>query len=100
MLKALELLAEFEKKANARVTESGVLKGINLEDVRKAGDRIILQDGCTSFFQNVMQKENLDMNVHVLSYCWCGDLIRSAFSSSKCIFFIRFFCLLAYISVG
>ncbi|CAO2836498.1 unnamed protein product [Amaranthus hypochondriacus] len=81
LLKALELLADFEKKANARVVDSGVLKGINLEDIKKAGERIILQDGCSIFFQNVMQKENLDVNVHVLSYCWCGDLIRSKFSS-------------------
>lgn len=79
--KALELLADFEKKANARVIDSGVLKGVNLDDIRKAGERIILQDGCKNFFQNVVQKENLDVNVHVLSYCWCGDLIRSAFAS-------------------
>ncbi|KNA10380.1 hypothetical protein SOVF_144880 [Spinacia oleracea] len=79
--KALELLADFEKKANARVIESGVLKGVNIEDIRKAGERIILQAGCTSFFQNAVHKENQDVNFHVLSYCWCGDLIRSAFSS-------------------
>ncbi|KAK9735617.1 hypothetical protein RND81_04G216100 [Saponaria officinalis] len=79
--KALALLSEFEKKANARVVDSGVLKGINLEDIKKAGERIILQDGCVNFFQKVILSENLDVNVHVLSYCWCGDLIRSAFSS-------------------
>lgn len=79
--KSLELLSDFENKANARVVDSGVLKGINLEDIRKAGERIILQDGCINFFQKVVQSENLDVNVHVLSYCWCGDLIRSAFSS-------------------
>ncbi|CAO2827436.1 unnamed protein product [Amaranthus hypochondriacus] len=79
LLKALELLVDFEKKANARVIDSGVLKGINIEDIKKAAERIILQDGCTSFFQNIMQKENV--NVHVLSYCWCGDLIRSKFAA-------------------
>lgn len=78
---ALELLSEFENKANARVIESGVLKGVNLEDIKKAGERIILQDGCTSFFQKLVQSDNLDVNVHVLSYCWCGDLIRSTFLS-------------------
>ncbi|GMG99882.1 hypothetical protein Nepgr_001722 [Nepenthes gracilis] len=81
LYKALELLSDFEKAANARVIESGVLKGINLEDVRKAGERLILQDGCASFFQKVLQSENLDTKIHLLSYCWCGDLIRSAFSS-------------------
>ncbi|XP_062084338.1 bifunctional TH2 protein, mitochondrial isoform X2 [Humulus lupulus] len=78
---ALEQLSDFEKRANNRVIESGVLKGINLEDVKKAGERLILHEGCTAFFKNVVKNENLNANVHILSYCWCGDLIRSAFSS-------------------
>ncbi|KAG9151607.1 hypothetical protein Leryth_019965 [Lithospermum erythrorhizon] len=28
-----------------------------------------------------MKNEKLNVNVNVLSYCWCDDLIRSAFSS-------------------
>ncbi|KAL7215541.1 hypothetical protein ACSBR1_027656 [Camellia fascicularis] len=79
--KALEQLSDFEKRANSRVIESGVLKGLNLEDIKRAGERLILQDGCTGFFQSIKNNENLNANVHVLSYCWCGDLIRSAFSS-------------------
>ncbi|PON45973.1 heme oxygenase [Parasponia andersonii] len=77
---ALEQLSDFENRANNRVIESGVLKGLNLEDIKRAGERLILHDGCTTFFQNVVKNENLNANVHVLSYCWCGDLIRSAFS--------------------
>ena len=79
--KALEQLSDFEKRANDRVIESGVLKGLNHEDIKRAGERLILQDGCTTFFQKVVKNVNLNANVHVLSYCWCGDLIRSAFSS-------------------
>ncbi|CAL2269651.1 unnamed protein product [Prunus armeniaca] len=79
--KALEKLSDFEKKANNRVTKSGVLKGLNIEDIKRAGERLILQDGCINFFQKIVKSENLNANVHVLSYCWCGDLIRSAFSS-------------------
>ncbi|KAK2402809.1 bifunctional TH2 protein, mitochondrial [Trifolium repens] len=79
---ALEQLSKFENKANNRVVESGVLKGINIEDIKRAGERLILQDGCTDFFRRVVKNENLNANVHVLSYCWCGDLIRSAFSSA------------------
>ncbi|KAH7571817.1 hypothetical protein JRO89_XS04G0148700 [Xanthoceras sorbifolium] len=79
--KALEQLSDFEKRANSRVIESEVLKGINLEDIKRAGERLILQDGCTSFFQKIVKNENLNANVHVLSYCWCGDLIRASFSS-------------------
>ncbi|XP_031283834.1 bifunctional TH2 protein, mitochondrial-like isoform X2 [Pistacia vera] len=78
---ALEQLSDFEKRANSRVSESGVLKGVNLEDIKRAGERRILQDGCTTFFQKIVKNENLNANVHVLSYCWCGDLIRAAFSA-------------------
>ncbi|XP_052305422.1 bifunctional TH2 protein, mitochondrial isoform X3 [Populus trichocarpa] len=81
LCKALEQLSDFERRANSRVIDSGVLKGLNLEDVKRAGERLILQDGCIGFFQKIVKNENLNTNVHVLSYCWCGDLIRSAFSS-------------------
>ncbi|KAK9919394.1 hypothetical protein M0R45_027988 [Rubus argutus] len=79
--KALGQLSEFEKNANNRVIESGVLKGLNIEDIKRAGERLILQDGCIDFFKKIVKSANLNANVHVLSYCWCGDLIRSAFSS-------------------
>nr|CAB3481769.1 unnamed protein product [Digitaria exilis] len=36
LYKGLEVLAEFEKLANSRVVDSGVLGGMNLEDIRKA----------------------------------------------------------------
>ncbi|XP_022719023.1 bifunctional TH2 protein, mitochondrial-like isoform X1 [Durio zibethinus] len=79
--KALEQLSDFEKRANSRVIESGVLKGLNLEDIKRAGERLILQDGCISFFRKITKSENINANIHVLSYCWCGDLIRAAFAS-------------------
>ncbi|XP_048225590.1 bifunctional TH2 protein, mitochondrial [Ricinus communis] len=81
LCKALEQLSDFERRANSRVIGSGVLKGLNLEDIKRAGERLILQEGCTSFFQKLVKNESLNANVHVLSYCWCADLIRSAFSS-------------------
>ncbi|XVF32320.1 hypothetical protein REPUB_Repub17cG0071700 [Reevesia pubescens] len=81
LCEALEQFADFEKKANSRVVHSGVLKGINQEDIKRAGEGLILQDGCKGFFQKIMKNENLTTAVHILSYCWCGDLIRSAFSS-------------------
>lgn len=79
--KALEQFADFEKRANSRVIESGVLKGLNVEDIKRTGERLILHDGCSGFFQNLVRNETLNANVHVLSYCWCDDLIKSAFSS-------------------
>ncbi|KAK8487925.1 hypothetical protein V6N13_027100 [Hibiscus sabdariffa] len=81
--KALEQLSDFEKRANSRVIESGVLKGLNREDIKRAGKRLVLQDGCISFFQKIAQNKSLNANIHVLSYCWCGDLIRTAFSAGR-----------------
>ncbi|KAG6658864.1 hypothetical protein CIPAW_04G190900 [Carya illinoinensis] len=78
---ALEHVAEFEKRANTRVINSGVLKGLHLEDINRAGQRLILQEGCREFFQKIVTNDTLKAEFHILSYCWCGDFIRSAFSS-------------------
>lgn len=78
---ALEELSVFERRANMRVIESNVLKGLKLEDIKRAGERLILHNGCMGFFQSITKNENINVNVHVLSYCWCADLIRSAFST-------------------
>lgn len=79
--KALEQLSDFEKSANMRVIESEILKGLNLEDIQGAGERLVFQDGCMEFFKSIRNNDNLNAEVHVLSVCWCSDLIRSAFSS-------------------
>lgn len=81
LCEALEQLSEFEKKANDRVIESGVLKGLNLDDIKRAGERLILQDGCINVFQKILKTQDVNAKLHVLSYCWCGDLIRAAFSA-------------------
>lgn len=60
---------------------SGVLKGLHLEDINRAGQRLILQEGCREFFQKIVTNDTLKAEFHILSYCWCGDFIRSAFSS-------------------
>ncbi|MCL7044060.1 hypothetical protein MKW94_009784 [Papaver nudicaule] len=77
---ALEQLSEFEKRANIRVIESGVLKGISLDDIKRAGEHMILQDGSINLLQKVFANDGLNASVHVLSYCWCSDLMRAAFS--------------------
>ncbi|CAN6485839.1 unnamed protein product [Victoria cruziana] len=79
---ALEQLSAFEKRANLRVIDSEVLKGLNLECIKRAGENLGLQDGCANFFQQLVQKKDeLNAEIHILSYCWCRDLIRSAFKS-------------------
>ncbi|CAN6460523.1 unnamed protein product [Victoria cruziana] len=82
MFEALEPLSEIEKQANKRVVESEVLKGLNLEDIKRAGEHLKLHSGCTDLFQEIVQKNNeLNGDIHIFSYCWCMDLIKSAFSS-------------------
>ncbi|KAF3777167.1 putative aminopyrimidine aminohydrolase [Nymphaea thermarum] len=82
LYEALEQLSAFEKRANLRVIESEVLKGLNLECIKRAGENLRLQDGCAKFFQQLVQKKDeLNADIHILSYCWCRDLIQSAFKS-------------------
>ncbi|ONK63842.1 uncharacterized protein A4U43_C07F19500 [Asparagus officinalis] len=85
LYKSLEQLANFEKRANTRVVDSGMLRGVNLDDIKRAGEHLKLHDGCKDFFQKIVKKETLTVNLHILSYCWCADLIRSAFSSVGCL---------------
>ncbi|XP_031092311.1 bifunctional TH2 protein, mitochondrial-like [Ipomoea triloba] len=79
--KALEKVSYIEKEANLSVIKFGGLKGLKLKDIILAGERSILHDVCFEFFQTVKKKESLNADVHVLSYCWCGDLIRSTLSA-------------------
>lgn len=85
LYKSLEQLSDFEKMANSRVIQSGVLKGMNVDDIKRAGEHLKLKDGCSGFFQKIVGlKERLHVDIHILSCCWCADLIRSAFSSVGC----------------
>nr|GLL34714.1 probable aminopyrimidine aminohydrolase, mitochondrial isoform X2 [Ipomoea trifida] len=43
--------------------------------------RTLRHEVCFEFFRTVIKKESLNADVHVLSYCWCDDLIRSTLSS-------------------
>ncbi|KAL0418607.1 UNVERIFIED_CONTAM: Bifunctional protein, mitochondrial [Sesamum radiatum] len=81
LCKALEQISDIEKSATSRVVDSTVLKGLNLADIRKAGERLTFQEGCRRFLQDIMESKSSIKEVHVLSYCWSGDLIKSALQS-------------------
>lgn len=92
--KALEQISNFEKRANSRVIDSNLLRGLNLTDIIRAGEHLTFQDGCKQFFKDLMKSETCATDFHVLSYCWCDDLIKSAFSSGmlvETIIFRNFF---------
>ncbi|KAI3849577.1 hypothetical protein MKX03_031426 [Papaver bracteatum] len=69
-------LSSPEEQAFSRIFDSGVLKGISLEDIKQAGKCMELHNGCMDFFVKV---NNLDVSVNVMS-CLSGDLTRSALS--------------------
>jgi len=88
---SLEHLSQFEMEANSKVVESGVLEGINIDDIKKAGERLAFQDGCANFFEQILTKmDSLNVDVHIISVCWSGDIIRAAFSSSTYILYLSF----------
>ncbi|KAJ0882255.1 putative thiaminase-2/PQQC, heme oxygenase-like, multi-helical, HAD superfamily [Helianthus annuus] len=79
---ALAQLSDIENAANLRVDNSGVLKGLHMDDdIKWAAEHLIFQDGCLEFFREIEKRENVPIDAHILSYCWSGDLIRSAFNS-------------------
>ncbi|PIM99756.1 hypothetical protein CDL12_27748 [Handroanthus impetiginosus] len=78
LCKALEQISDVEKMATSRVVHSNVLKGLNLADIKRASESLAFQDGCKKFFQDVAESKTFAADIHVLSYCWCGDLIKSA----------------------
>ncbi|KAL5562015.1 hypothetical protein UlMin_031762 [Ulmus minor] len=78
---ALEDIGQIEKAINTRVEELGVLKGLTLDNIKRAGQNLNLQNGCISFLHKILKNESLRVDVHVLSHSWSGDIIRSALSS-------------------
>ncbi|XP_023530830.1 bifunctional TH2 protein, mitochondrial-like isoform X2 [Cucurbita pepo subsp. pepo] len=82
LCRALEQLSAFEKRANDRVIKSRLLKGLNFDDIKRAGEHLIIQEGCFKFFSTASRNERLNVGINIVSYCWCGDLIRSSFNSA------------------
>ncbi|KAK6143972.1 hypothetical protein DH2020_020792 [Rehmannia glutinosa] len=66
LCKALEQISDVEKNATLRMIGSNVLKGLNLADVRRAGERLAFQEGCKRFFQDVAK---LKIRVQMFMCC-------------------------------
>nr|GLL34747.1 probable aminopyrimidine aminohydrolase, mitochondrial isoform X2 [Ipomoea trifida] len=79
--KAFEPLSDILKHLNSEVMKAGVLKGLKLEDIKQTGESWFYQNVCMDFFQALIKNESLNADVHVLSYCWCDELIRSTISA-------------------
>eukprot|EP00250_Pteridium_aquilinum_P017722 c23753_g1_i1 orf=372-2159(-) len=74
----LEQLSEFEIQSNSEVVKKGIFEGINLEEVRRAGGEMALQEGCSNFFRQVSSYSNVD--AHIISVCWSKSFIEGAMS--------------------
>lgn len=82
LCKALGKLSDIENEANLRVGGSGVLKGLHMDDIKWTGEHVKFQDGCIEFFKEIEKSKDVAaIDTHILSYCWSGNLIRSAFRS-------------------
>eukprot|EP00252_Welwitschia_mirabilis_P021998 TRINITY_DN5814_c0_g1_i2.p1 TRINITY_DN5814_c0_g1~~TRINITY_DN5814_c0_g1_i2.p1 ORF type:complete len:297 (+),score=55.56 TRINITY_DN5814_c0_g1_i2:489-1379(+) len=83
LLGCLQHVSQFEVDANSKVIELGVLRGINIDGIKKAGERLILRDGCANLFRQIpMKMDQINMDVHIISVCWSGDMIRACFSAN------------------
>ncbi|KAI3913767.1 hypothetical protein MKW98_011828 [Papaver atlanticum] len=56
---AFEKLSSPEGQAVSRIFDSGVLKGISLEDIKHAGKCMELHNGCLNFFEKIALSSNL-----------------------------------------
>ncbi|KAH9729112.1 Bifunctional TH2 protein [Citrus sinensis] len=66
LCEALKQLAYFEKNENSRVVQSGVLKGLNLEDIKWASQHLIFQDGCrrSAFASGILSETYKSCIIH------------------------------------
>lgn len=72
----LKEMSEFEQKANARVEEAAVLKGLSLAAIQDAGKSMPLREGCSDFFKRLGSQE-VHVDTHMLSVCWSKTFIES-----------------------
>ncbi|KAI3961751.1 hypothetical protein MKW92_015821 [Papaver armeniacum] len=82
---ALVELSSSEGQAVSRIFDSGVLKGISLEDIKQGGKHMILKNGCMNFFKKV---NKLDVSVNIMVVCGLDtfEVDGNAFSYSDGIF--------------
>lgn len=78
----LKEMSEFEQKANARVEEAEVLKGLSPASIREAGNAMPLREGCSHFFKH-LGSEGFHVDTHILSVCWSRTFIEAVLEQGK-----------------
>ena len=72
----LKEMSDFEQRANARVEEAAVLKGLSLAAIQDAGKSMPLREGCSDFFKRLDSQE-AHVDTHILSVCWSKTFIEA-----------------------
>lgn len=75
-------MSNFEQKANARVEEAAVLKGLSLASIQEAGKSMPLREGCSDFFKRLESGEVL-VDTCILSVCWSKTFIEAVLEKGK-----------------
>lgn len=77
-------ISEIDRRVKSRVIESGILYGVKFEDIQRVSELLTLQDGCVDYFHKLKGGESkIDAKIHIVSYCWSDDIIKSSFSSGN-----------------
>ncbi|KAG0589549.1 hypothetical protein KC19_1G028600 [Ceratodon purpureus] len=78
----LKEMSDFELKANARVEEAAVLKGLSPVAIQDAGKSMPLREGCSDFFKRLgLQEAHVD--THILSVCWSKTFIEAVLEQGE-----------------
>lgn len=78
----LKEMSNFEQKANARVEEAAVLKGLSLASIQEAGKSMPLREGCSDFFKRLESGEVL-VDTCILSVCWSKTFIEAVLEKGE-----------------
>lgn len=63
------------------IIDSGLLAGVNIEDIKRGASEMEFKDGCTKFFKSILETPDIQsVGIHIVSCCWCADVLRTAFS--------------------
>lgn len=78
----LKEMSDFEQRANARVEEAEVLKGLSAAAIRDAGNSMPLREGCSDFFKRLGSQE-VQVDTRILSVCWSKTFIEAVLEQGK-----------------
>ncbi|KAK4754755.1 hypothetical protein SAY87_008512 [Trapa incisa] len=73
-------LSDFQKKASLHklAIKSGLLLGLKFQEIRHVGRALALNPGCLDLFRSLLAEQRVEVQVNVLSCCWCSDVITSS----------------------